>query len=82
MTMVTKMNASTFKAKCLALLDEVAETGREVVITKRGKPIARVVPLDTRTEDDALARLRGSLVECPDDVEGFDTGVEWEAGRG
>lgn len=38
------MSASRFKAQCLAILDEVAETGQAVVVTKRGKPVARVVP--------------------------------------
>lgn len=37
---------SAFKARCLALLDEVAETGETLVITKRGKPVARVQPID------------------------------------
>lgn len=39
--------AGEFKARCLALIDEVAETGRSLVITKRGKPVARVVPVET-----------------------------------
>jgi prevent-host-death family protein len=38
--------ASEFKAKCLALLDEVAETRETLVVTKRGKPVARVVPAE------------------------------------
>jgi prevent-host-death family protein len=38
--------ASEFKARCLALLDEVAEKGRPLVVTKRGKPVARVVPVE------------------------------------
>ncbi len=38
--------ASQFKAKCLALLDEVAETKETLVVTKRGKPVARVVPAE------------------------------------
>ena len=37
--------AGTFKSTCLALLDEVAETGEEIIVTKRGKPVARLVPL-------------------------------------
>lgn len=36
--------ASEFQAKCLALLDEVAETREGLVVTKRGKPVAKVVP--------------------------------------
>jgi prevent-host-death family protein len=38
--------ASEFKAKCLALLDEVAETKEELVVTKRGKAVAKVVPAE------------------------------------
>lgn len=38
--------ASRFKAQCLALLDEVAASGETIVITKRGKPVARVSPLE------------------------------------
>lgn len=36
--------AGEFKATCLSLMDEVAATGREIVITKRGKPVAKLVP--------------------------------------
>ena len=39
------VSASRFKAQCLSLLDEVAESGEEVIVTKRGKPVARLVPL-------------------------------------
>ena len=39
------ISATEFKAKCLALLDEVAETKETLVVTKRGKPVARVVPV-------------------------------------
>ncbi len=49
------MKASEFKAKCLAVLDEVRDSGREVTITKRGKPVAKVVPVK---EPDSL---RGSV---------------------
>lgn len=38
--------ASRFKAQCLALLDEVAARGETLVVTKRGKPVARVVPIE------------------------------------
>ena len=38
------INATEFKAKCLAILDEVAETGDVVTVLKRGKPVAQVVP--------------------------------------
>lgn len=44
--MTRSIAASEFKAKCLALLDEVAETRQSIVITKRGKAVARVEPAD------------------------------------
>jgi prevent-host-death family protein len=50
--------AGEFKAHCLALLDEVEQTGEELVITKRGRPVARVMP--ARMAD--VADLRGSVV--------------------
>ncbi len=43
------MAATEFRARCYRLMDEVAETGREIVITKRGRPVARLAPL--RSED-------------------------------
>ena len=55
-------------------------TQRKLVITKRGEPIAPVVPLETAVEEDRLARLRGTLIGG-DGIEDFDTGVEWEANR-
>lgn len=42
MTRIVKV--SEFKAKCLKLLAEVGETGEDLIVTKRGKPLARVVP--------------------------------------
>lgn len=48
--------AGEFKAKCLQVMDSVAETGNTVVITKRGRPIARLVPVE-----DPPATLAGFL---------------------
>jgi prevent-host-death family protein len=44
-SMERQISASRFKAQCLALLDEVAETGEALVVTKHGKPVARVEPV-------------------------------------
>lgn len=38
------VSASTFKATCLELMDEVASTGRDVIVTKHGRPVVRVSP--------------------------------------
>ncbi|HEX4363638.1 MAG TPA: type II toxin-antitoxin system Phd/YefM family antitoxin [Solirubrobacteraceae bacterium] len=40
------VSASQFKARCLAMLDEVAATGEQIVVTKRGRPVARVVAME------------------------------------
>lgn len=46
-----KMPASAFKADCLAILDEARTKRETVVITKRGKPVAKLVPVSTETDD-------------------------------
>ena len=42
--------ATVFKAECLHLMDEVARTGRPIVITKHGKPVAQLVPVPAQPE--------------------------------
>jgi len=46
-----KMAAGSFKANCLAVMDEVQAKHETVVITKRGKPVAKLVALNTETDD-------------------------------
>ncbi len=53
-----RIAAGEFKAKCLALLDEVALTGQNIVVTKRGKPVAKIAPLD----EGKAPSLRGSVL--------------------
>jgi prevent-host-death family protein len=48
--------AGLFKAKCLKLLDEVAETREPIVITKFGKPVAKLLPMEAERE-----QLRGAM---------------------
>ena len=50
--------AGVFKAKCLALLDEVETRRHSFVVTKRGRPVARIVPLPV----DSPSSLHGSLL--------------------
>jgi prevent-host-death family protein len=73
---VREMKASEFKAKCLKLMDEVAETGQSVIITKNGKPISRLVPFQTKPK--TLFGLQRDTVRITGDVMSpIDT--EWEA---
>ncbi len=70
MTMVKQqtMPASEFKAKCLALMDEVARTGEPVVITKNGKPVAQLGPagVDLKARRPAFGMHRGLVYPIGD----------------
>jgi len=46
-----QMPASKFKARCLSVMDDVNATGEPVLITKRGTPVAKVVPVASRKQD-------------------------------
>lgn len=62
MSMDTKsIPAGAFKQGCLAILDRVANDHEEIVITKRGRPVARLVPVitDRERERELLDTLRG-----------------------
>ena len=72
------IKASEFKAKCLKLMDEVAETGESIVVTKNGQPVSRLVPYRSRPES-LFGVLKGSVEIRGDIIEPID--VEWEADR-
>ena len=62
------INASDFKARCLRVLDDVQATRVEVVITKRGKPVARLSPVgpargSLRGAWKDMVRIRGDIVQ-------------------
>jgi len=75
--------AGEFKAKCLAIMEEVQTRGETVVITKRGKPVVRVTPLeDSATaiaaQDSIFGFMRGKGVIVGDIVTSEHTDEEWE----
>ena len=71
------IKASEFKAKCLALMDEVARTGESVVVTKKGEPLVELVPHKTKAKRDAFGILKGELVITGDIMSPID--IEWDA---
>lgn len=73
----THMAAGRFKAECLKLLDDVADTRQPLTITKRGRPVARLVPV----EPDAplFGALAGTVAEYGDIISPVDD--EWAAAR-
>jgi len=58
--------AADFKANCLRLMDEVAQQRRPIIITKRGKPVAKLVPVDEPGPIDLFGRMAGSIKICGD----------------
>jgi prevent-host-death family protein len=70
------MAAGEFKNKCLKTLDEVARERTSVVITKRGRPVARLVPIAPTRQ---AAGLAGSVIAEQGDP--FSTGEAWNDDR-
>ncbi|HEY9786925.1 MAG TPA: type II toxin-antitoxin system Phd/YefM family antitoxin [Candidatus Obscuribacterales bacterium] len=73
---VRHIGAGEFKAKCLQLMDEVGKSRKPIVITKRGKPIAKLVPCDDEPET-LFGCMKGSVKAYGNIVDPID--VEWEA---
>ena len=59
--------AGEFKTHCLRLMDEVAEQRREIVITKRGRPVARLVPTEGEVPD-SFGALHGTVTYTDEDI--------------
>jgi prevent-host-death family protein len=74
---VMQMPAGQFKAKCLKLMDEVREFHKEIVVTKRGKPVARLVPVQREKRKPVFGFLQG-LVRIHGDLVA-PTGEYWHA---
>lgn len=71
-----RMAAGAFKTHCLSVMDEVAAKRKVVVITKHGKPVAKLVPVDTE-EDDIFGFMKGKGRICGDIVAPALTPEEW-----
>ena len=70
------VKASEFKAKCLQLMDEVAASGEEIIITKRGRPVSRLAPYRERPKS-LFGIDRGRIEILGDIVAPLEE--EWEA---
>jgi len=70
-----KIAAGEFKARCLALMEDVRSTRQPILITKRGKPVAKLVPAEPE-KDEWIGRLEGVFkvvgdIESP--IEGWES---------
>jgi prevent-host-death family protein len=71
-----KVGAGVFKAKCLSLLDEVEKRHLQLIITKHGKPMAKLVPIDDK-KSSLYGCMKNSVVIKQDIVASMDE--KWEA---
>jgi len=73
------INATDFKARCLALLEEVARSGQGLVILKRGKPIAQLLPAPAEGEGYPQDSLKGTVKVLGDILEPAFPSGGWDA---
>ncbi|GJL62146.1 MAG: antitoxin [Nitrospirales bacterium] len=74
-----EIQASEFKAKCLAILDEVAQQGESVTILKRGKPVAQLIPPTSRLHRFPQHELMGTVSILGDVISPTLPAQEWES---
>lgn len=69
---------SEFKSKSLGLLEQVSRTGEAITVTKRGKPIAKVIPIAIAEDKPVPGKLRETLVDEGDLLTPFGESL-WKA---
>ena len=74
------IGATEFKAKCLALLDEIEEEGGTITVTKRGRPVATISPAK-KTKWKSPAGILEGKVKIVGDIVNFETTELWDALR-
>lgn len=75
-----KIAAADFKARCLTLMEDVRSTRQALLITKRGKPMAKVVPAD-EVQDDFIGSLEGIMRVVGDIESPIEPAEAWEVLR-
>ncbi len=75
---MTTSAAATFKAQCLALIDKVARTHEPLIVTKHGKPVVKIVPVD-ETKDLHEKPLKNTATYIGDVISPI--GEQWDADR-
>lgn len=69
--------AGVFKAKCLAIMDEVHSKREPVLITKKGRPVAKLVPIEEEGPDPIFGFMKGKAA-IAGDIESPVPANEWE----
>lgn len=78
--MARTVTATEFKAKCLAFLDDVSDSG-PITVTKRGRPVATLQPMPRKKWQSPAGSLRGK-VEVVGDIANLDTSALWNCAAG
>lgn len=73
-TKTRTISATEFKAKCLQIFDELE--GEGIVVEKRGKPVARVIPIRPVDNSGLIGSMKGQI-KIHGDI--FSTGIKWDA---
>lgn len=71
--------AAEFKATCLELMDRVRETGVEYVVTKHGRPVAKLVPYVPQTPRKGFGALKGTVLKYERPFDPID--AEWDVNK-
>ncbi|HXR16244.1 MAG TPA: type II toxin-antitoxin system Phd/YefM family antitoxin [Terriglobales bacterium] len=74
------MPAGQFKARCLKVMDDVQSTREPVVITKKGRPVAKLVPAE-EASDEFLGKLSGTMKIVGDITQPIEDPETWDALR-
>ena len=75
------INASDFKAQCLAILDRVQATGEPVLILKRGRPVAELLPANRSEAEYPQLELEGTVTVLGDIIEPVIPEEDWDCLR-
>jgi prevent-host-death family protein len=71
--------AAAFKAKCLELMERVRESGMEYVVTKHGRPVAKLVPYTASRRQPVFGSMKGTVLEYERPFDPIDG--EWNVNR-
>jgi prevent-host-death family protein len=67
-----EITASQFKSQCLQFIDRVKQTHEEIVITKHGRPVAKLVPMGEKYSSGFIGYMKGSVVFSGDIIAPVD----------
>ena len=59
----SSVGCADFKARCLELIDHVKESRAEYIVTRHGKPVARLVPVETEQQGSPLGSMKGTVLK-------------------